>query len=127
MKNAFNPPDLPWLIAHREAAAEQFRAFLTAFTSAPSAEGLQVLQALWDQLAAQLGGYLPERVPEPESSAALSPADLAELQKTEHRILYLDFLYMLYYLEHREGLETEEHMLKFKEKLQRLHTFLSAF
>jgi hypothetical protein len=126
MQNYLNADDLSLLIANREAAAEQFKAHVNALATAPRPEDIQLVQTLLHELAAQIpdGTALLEA---PEAPALLSAIDRAELQKTEHRILYLDFLYMLYYLEHQEALETDEHAPKFKAKIQRLHTFLSSF
>lgn len=126
MNNYLNPRDLSLLIAHREAAAEEFKAHVNALAVEPRPEDVKLLETLLHEFAAQMpeGSAL---LAEPEAIEPLSAIDLAELQKTEHRILYLDFLYMLYYLEHQETLAADEHKLKYKEKLQRLSTFLSAF
>lgn len=126
MNTYLNPRDLSLLIAHREAAAEEFKAHVNALAVEPRPEDLQLLETLLHELASQTPEG-PELFAAPEATEVLTPIDLAELQKTEHRILYLDFLYMLYYLEHQETLETDEHAPKFKAKIQRLHMFLRSF
>ena len=91
MQNDLNAEDFSVMLANRDAAAEEFKAHVNALSLDPHPEAVQWLQTLLHKLAAQVPGG-SALLTLPEDTVLLTAVDLAELQKTEHRILYLDFL-----------------------------------
>lgn len=110
------PPDLTLLITEREAAAAQLKARLKELSVPPQPENFQFLYELCAFFEDQIDASLPDPV------EFLEPIDLAELQKTEFLVYQLDFLYLIYYLEHQETLDLAEALPKYVNKVMRLKT-----
>jgi len=104
------------LITEREAAAAQLKARLKELSVPPQPENFQFLYELCAFFEDQIDASLPDPV------EFLEPIDLAELQKTEFLVYQLDFLYLIYYLEHQETLDLAEALPKYVNKVMRLKT-----
>ena len=104
---------------NREATGEAFKVYLNALPETPNKETLASLSD-WIQELETLSQL------EATSDETLDEIDLAELKKSEYRILYLDFLFMLYFIDNKETLQEAEHVKKFKEKLTRLYVFFNT-
>ncbi len=63
---------------------------------------------------------------ENQNLETLDTYDLKEIENTAFRILYLDYLFLIYAREHREILEDETQTQKVREKLVRLRQWLKS-
>lgn len=112
-------------IEQRDLAGEQFRAYLQTLPEAPAPEHLALLHHVFAELSSP---FADDVTAMEKAEPPFSAADLAELRKTEFRVFYLDFLFLLYFLEQHLAAEEPtallEHAPQFLKKLQRMHQLM---
>lgn len=109
-----SPPQLSVLTADAEASATAFKAYLNSLPDRPAPDELAPLQQLLAFF--DTAGHLQL----PAGEDKLDPLDVLELKKTAFLVFQLDFLFLLYYLQHQDELAETEAPQKYREKVLRL-------
>ncbi len=109
-------PDLEKLENKREAAADQFKTYLNQLPTVPTAEDLLILNELIVFFEKQITDELPL------ISEKFDANDLAELRKSEFLVFQLDFLFLLYFIDHKNDLAETDAVNKYVQKLTHLQS-----